>query len=78
MPAFIFLSSFFLKSVRSTNVYEEQSLGVFHDIEDEVEEEFETSGPRMRVWSRYLAMHARRQLAFGKFSIFCGGCDSYT
>ncbi|KAF8806550.1 TrkH-domain-containing protein [Phlegmacium glaucopus] len=56
-------------SVRSTNVYEEQSLGVFHDEEEEAEEGFEISGPRMSVWSRYLAMHARRQLAFGKFSI---------
>uniref|UniRef100_A0A8H7Y882 Potassium transport protein n=1 Tax=Psilocybe cubensis TaxID=181762 RepID=A0A8H7Y882_PSICU len=53
-------------SVRSTNVYEEQSLGVFnpldHDIEDE--QDFVASGPRMNVWSRYLAMHARKQLAF--------------
>ncbi|KAH9485514.1 Low-affinity potassium transport protein [Psilocybe cubensis] len=55
-----------LISVRSTNVYEEQSLGVFnpldHDIEDE--QDFVASGPRMNVWSRYLAMHARKQLAF--------------
>ena len=73
MSAFILLSPIFLKSVRSTNVYEEQSLGIFHDIEDEIEEGFETSGPRMSVWSRYLAMHARRQLAFGKFSFLCDG-----
>lgn len=52
-------------SVRSTNVYEEQSLGIFKD-DEEPENEFEPSGPsRMHVWSRYLAMHARRQLAFG-------------
>jgi len=53
-------------SVRSTNVYEEQSLGVFHDndIDDGIDEGFETSGPRMSVWSRYLAMHVRKQLAF--------------
>ena len=63
------------ESVRSTNVYEEQSLGIFHDIddEDEAEEGFETSGPRMSVWSQYLAMHARRQLAFGKFSVSYSG-----
>ena len=61
--------------MRSTNVYEEQSLGIFHDNEEEEDEEkFETSGPRMTVWSRYLAMHARRQLAFGKFSVLSGGC----
>lgn len=58
--------------MRSTNVYEEQSLGIYHDDEDEGEEGFETSGPRMKVWSRYVAMHARRQLAFGKLFAFCG------
>ncbi|KAH8828423.1 cation transport protein-domain-containing protein [Flagelloscypha sp. PMI_526] len=54
-----------LISVRSTNVYEEQSLGIFkgHD-EEEDDENFETHGPRMTVWSRYLALHARRQLSF--------------
>ncbi|KAF8891820.1 cation transport protein-domain-containing protein [Infundibulicybe gibba] len=52
-------------SVRSTNVYEEQSLGVFDDEdESDDEDDFEPTGPRMTVWSRYLAMHARRQLAF--------------
>jgi len=62
-------------SVRSTNVYEEQSLGIFHDNKVEEEEEFETSGPRISVWSRYLAMHARRQLAFDMWwlalALFC-------
>ncbi|KAJ7125143.1 cation transport protein-domain-containing protein [Mycena epipterygia] len=53
-------------SVRSTNVYEEQSLGVFRDDEDsEDEDNFEPTGEsRVTVWSRYLAMHARKQLAF--------------
>ncbi|KAG0708602.1 cation transport protein-domain-containing protein [Suillus ampliporus] len=51
--------------VRSTNVYEEQSLGIYkHDDYSEVENAFSTAGPRMTVWSRYLAMHARRQLSF--------------
>ncbi|KAG2073727.1 TrkH-domain-containing protein [Suillus decipiens] len=50
--------------VRSTNVYEEQSLGIYDDSESEDENAFSTTGPRMTVWSRYLAMHARRQLAF--------------
>jgi len=50
-------------SVRSTNVYEEQSLGVFRD--DEVhEEQFQLTGDRVTVWGRYLAMHARKQLSF--------------
>ena len=51
-------------SVRSTNVYEEKSLGVFHD-DDESEEAFNPSGNRATVWGRYLAMHARKQLSFG-------------
>ncbi|KAG2153183.1 cation transport protein-domain-containing protein [Suillus clintonianus] len=51
--------------VRSTNVYEEQSLGIYkHDDHSMDENAFSTVGPRMTVWSRYLAMHARRQLAF--------------
>ncbi|KAK0195856.1 cation transport protein-domain-containing protein [Armillaria mellea] len=52
-------------SVRSTNVYEEQSLGVYRETkESEGESAFEPTGPRVTVWSRYLAMHARKQLAF--------------
>ncbi|THV06206.1 hypothetical protein K435DRAFT_773402 [Dendrothele bispora CBS 962.96] len=50
-------------SVRSTNVYEEQSLGVFRD-DDEDEDNFEATGSRVTVWSRYLALHARKQLSF--------------
>lgn len=54
-------------SVRSTNVYEERSLGVFRpdndeDVED-VAEEGEGQG-RAKVWGKYLTMHARKQLAF--------------
>ncbi|KAJ6593443.1 cation transport protein-domain-containing protein [Mycena capillaripes] len=52
-------------SVRSTNVYEEQSLGVFREDDSDDEEDFEPTGEsRVTVWSRYLAMHARKQLAF--------------
>ncbi|KAH9855968.1 cation transport protein-domain-containing protein [Lenzites betulinus] len=53
-------------SVRSTNVYEEKSLGVFMDDEDELspEDAFSQTGNRATVWSRYLAMHARKQLSF--------------
>ena len=50
-------------SVRSTNVYEEKSLGIFDDEEDE--QEPDTNGSRVAVWGRYLAWHARKQLAFG-------------
>ncbi|KAF7969625.1 hypothetical protein HWV62_26803 [Athelia sp. TMB] len=51
-------------NVRSTNVYEEKSLGVFRDDESYDEAQFEPTGSRMTVWSQYLAMHARKQLAF--------------
>ncbi|KAG2063313.1 TrkH-domain-containing protein [Suillus decipiens] len=50
--------------VRSTNVYEEQSLGIYGDSDSEDGSTFSTTGPRMTVLSRYLALHARRQLAF--------------
>lgn len=55
-------------SVRSTNVYEEQSLGIFEtepkDAEEEIQPELRAS--RGKLWGRYLAMHARRQLSFGE------------
>lgn len=52
-------------SVRSTNVYEEKSLGVFDDDESSIdEEEFTPTGSRATIWSRYLAMHMRKQLSF--------------
>ncbi|KAJ7821116.1 cation transport protein-domain-containing protein [Mycena olivaceomarginata] len=51
-------------SVRSTNVYEEQSLGVFREDPDDEEDFTPTSENRVTVWSTYLAMHARKQLAF--------------
>ncbi|KAF9446528.1 TrkH-domain-containing protein [Macrolepiota fuliginosa MF-IS2] len=58
-------------AVRSTNVYEEQSLGIFKDNPEPEEEEFQPSGSsRMHIWSRYLAMHARRQLAFDMWWLF--------
>ncbi|KAJ4480978.1 potassium transporter [Lentinula aciculospora] len=52
-------------SIRSTNVYEEKSLGVFEAQPEEVEEEptdFGNLGPRQRV-GRYLGWHLRRQLS---------------
>ena len=52
-------------SVRSTNVYEENSLGVFEDEDDSVDENFSPNGSAATVWSRYLALHMRKQLSFG-------------
>ncbi|EKM53378.1 uncharacterized protein PHACADRAFT_211077 [Phanerochaete carnosa HHB-10118-sp] len=52
-------------SVRSTNVYEEKSLGVFEDDDASIGEEgFTPTGHRATIWSRYLAMHMRKQLSF--------------
>lgn len=51
-------------SVRSTNVYEEKSLGIFEDEEDSVDDEFQPTGRRIHIWSQYVGMHARRQLSF--------------
>jgi hypothetical protein len=54
-----------LPSVRSTNVYEERSLGIYKDDTSIDDGNFSSSGDRMTVWGNYLAMHARKQLAFG-------------
>lgn len=51
-------------SVRSTNVYEERSLGIYEDDSSVDEEGIRLSGDRMTVWGNYLATHARKQLAF--------------
>ena len=59
-------------SVRSTNVYEEKSLGVFRDDESVDEEDFTPTGNRATIWSRYLAMHMRKQLSFGKYMYYSG------
>lgn len=46
-------------SLRSTNVYEERSLGVYHEENPQDETE-----PQSEVFSKYLGWHVRRQLAF--------------
>ncbi|KAF8520279.1 cation transport protein-domain-containing protein [Hysterangium stoloniferum] len=57
-------------NVRSTNVYEERSLGIFHDPEEKYDDEDELAEThslesRVRIWGNYLASHARKQLSFG-------------
>lgn len=64
-----FLTAYLCRfSVRSSNVYEEQSLGIYGKEEDgdEDEEQFQNQhgDSRVAVWGRYLGHHARRQLAF--------------
>jgi len=51
-------------SVRSTNVYEEQSLGIFEEPDDEEEYEPHLEGSKTTIWGRYLMLHARKQLSF--------------
>ena len=48
--------------VRSTNVYEERSLGIYHDEEAEPD----VYGSKAGSGGRYLSWHMRRQLAFGQ------------
>ncbi|XP_006461265.1 hypothetical protein AGABI2DRAFT_70136 [Agaricus bisporus var. bisporus H97] len=51
-------------SVRATNVYEERTLGLYKE-DGEPEYSFDATGSnRVKIWGRYLAMHARKQLAF--------------
>lgn len=60
-------------TVRSTNVYEERSLGLMEEDMPGMMEEREPSatGPGSQVWPSYLAWHARKQLAFGTRRSFC-------
>lgn len=55
-------------SIRSTNVYEERSIGVFEesDDEDEIEARFDTSARKKtpKTTGNYIRYHARKQLAF--------------
>ncbi|KAL0948734.1 hypothetical protein HGRIS_008868 [Hohenbuehelia grisea] len=52
-------------SVRTTNVYEKQSLGIYaYDDEYADEDASWLQGPRVSVWGRYMTRHIRRQLAF--------------
>ncbi|WVF70581.1 hypothetical protein IAT40_005373 [Kwoniella sp. CBS 6097] len=48
-------------SVRATNVYEEKSLGLFGEEE---EDEFGSEGEGAQAVAKYIGWHARRQLAF--------------
>lgn len=71
-------------AVRSTNVYEDQALGIWNDEEREEEDgddvmekekQFEKSpAPRSKVYGQYLFWHARRQLAFGASIVLLTKC----
>jgi Trk-type K+ transport system membrane component len=58
-------------SIRTTNVYEDRSLGVFEDdTESEVEDRFAAKlklGDEGRVTSSYVGYHLRKQLAFDQW-----------
>jgi hypothetical protein len=57
-------------SVRSTNVYEERSLGIFEEEHMDIENEadYPTTDSRVAIWGRYLRRHVRRQLSYGALS----------
>lgn len=59
-------------AVRSTNVYQDRSLGIYEEEQDSDEEdEMEASyakdkRSKLLVGGSYLAWHAKKQLAYGK------------
>ncbi|KAI0036137.1 cation transport protein-domain-containing protein [Vararia minispora EC-137] len=56
--AYVIMMYISVCDVRSTNVYEDQSLGIYDDRPDEEEGDFPAmEGQRMAVWGRHLAMH---------------------
>jgi hypothetical protein len=58
-----------MNSVRSTNVYEEHSLGIYPDDRKGLDlDEQDSDQSRIKIWGRYLAIHVQKQLAFGKCS----------
>ena len=61
-------------SVRSTNVYEENSLGVFPEEDDGVYDEkvLRVKENRVQIWGKHLMRHLQRQLSFGGYILFHG------
>lgn len=62
-------------SIRSTNVYEEQSLGVFELPPEDEEEEpnlSEHKGSRRERIGKYFGWHLRRQVAYDIWWLVCG------
>lgn len=55
-------------SIRRTNVYEEQSLGVYQGVQEEEEEQAKKENQRLR----FIGSHLRRQLSFDLWFLFLG------
>ncbi|EKM49791.1 uncharacterized protein PHACADRAFT_214314 [Phanerochaete carnosa HHB-10118-sp] len=54
-------------SVRSTNVYEENSLGIYPDDDDDDkfnEKTLKVKEKRVQIWGRHLVRHVQKQLSF--------------
>ena len=55
--------------MRSTNVYEENSLGIYpedDDEDDEIDEQaLDVKEHRVQIWGRHLMRHLQKQLSFG-------------
>jgi len=58
-------------TIRSTNVYEERSLGIFNQTPDEKDEEPELSETRIENLGKYFNWHLHRQLSIGKYNGLC-------
>lgn len=67
-------------AVRSTNVYEQKSLGIYRNEEDEedVEAKFDKAGKEHApgTTTSYIAHHVRSQLGFDMWSLVFALCES--
>ena len=67
--------SSWIASVRTTNVYEETSLGIFREKNDDetlgdfANDAYSMDNRRIAIWGRYLGRHVRHQLSYGEY---CG------
>ncbi|GAA5947131.1 hypothetical protein JCM3765_002171 [Sporobolomyces pararoseus] len=59
-------------SIRSTNVYEEKSMGVYDEEDDQDLDNVEAEFAKTRSATQYIGFHARRQLAWDIWAIVLG------
>lgn len=57
--------------MRSTNVYEDKSLGIFDEENEDIDDDadYPATESRVAIWGMYLRRHIRRQLSFGSCSM---------
>lgn len=60
--------------MRATNVYQERSLGIYPDADDDEDNDnLEQKEKRVEIWGKYLMRHVRKQLSFGAYSAMLVG-----